>query len=228
MTIAFPEALPSQLLARLSTCIFSLDYTQDIAPTRGGANIVRDLGPPLWHCTYQSALLVPSSFKAVEAWLDSLGGSVNPFYGYDLQRSYAANYPNGYGGLTRAGGGGSFDGTANLEAVNSDNVTIEIGNNSNPAVTLPAGFVLTVGDYIAFEYTTSVRALHRVVLGGTADGSGNCVVEVRPQIRAGWSPSTVLLAQPAGKFLILPGSVKKNMQPWGAAAVAFEGIQSLL
>ncbi|HCE10145.1 MAG TPA: hypothetical protein DEQ40_16385 [Oxalobacteraceae bacterium] len=229
MTITFPRAMPAELIARLSTCIFSFDYMQDVAPTRGGANIVRDIGPALWHATYQSALLVPASFKIVEGWLDSLGGSLNPFYGYDLQRTYAAAYPSGYGALSRAAGGGSFDGTVLLAAVAGDNVTITLGSSGVPTTALPASFVLTIGDYVAFDYNSGAsRALHRVVAGGTADSNGVLSVEVRPQIRAGWSAATANLSSPSGKFLLLPGSLKKSMQPWGAVNVTFEGVQSLL
>lgn len=229
MTITFPANLPSQLLARLSTCVFSMDYTQDIAPTRGGASIVRDLGPALWHATYQSGLLVPSEFKAVEAWLDSLGGSVNPFYGYDVQRTYGANYPNGISGLTRANSGGAFDGSALFAALAGDNVTITIGSSAAPATTLPVGYVATVGDYLAFDYNSGAsRALHRIVAGGTADANGVLAVEVRPQVRAGYTGASIILAKPAGKFLIIPGSVKKAMQPAGYTNVSFEATQSLL
>lgn len=230
MTIAFPRALPAELLARMSTCLFSFDYMQDIAPTRGGVNIVRDLGPALWHASFQSALLVPNSFKIVEGWLDSLGGSVNTFYGYDLARTYAINYPNGYAALNRANSGGSFSaGTVLLAAVAGDNVTATLGSIGAPATTLPAGFVMSVGDYLAFDYNSGIsRALHRVVAGGTADTNGVLAIEVRPQIRAGWSGSSVQLATPSGKFLVLPGSVKKSSQQGWGTTVAFEGVQTLL
>lgn len=229
MTISFPTVLPSQLIERLSTCVFSMDYMQDIAPTRGGVNIVRDLGPPLWHATFQSALLVPASFKVVEAWLDSLGGALNPFYAYDLQRQYGANYPSGISTLLRANSGGAFDGTALLASLASDNVTITIGSSGAPSTTLPAGYVATVGDYLAFDYNSvSSRALHRIVAGGTADSNGVLAVEVRPQVRAGYTGASINLAQASGKFLIVPGSVKKAMQPAGYANVSFEATQTLL
>lgn len=228
MTISFPRALPAELLARLSTCLFELEFMQEIAPTRGGAQIARDLGPPLWRAKYQSASLPAAYFKAVEAWLESLGGSVNPFYGYDLQRAYAVAYPSGYGSLTRPGGGG-FDGTALLASVAGDNVSVTIGTSGDHTTALPVGFVLTVGDYLAFDYNSGTqRALHKVINGGTADSNGVLTAEVRPPVKAGYSGATVQLATPSGKFKLSPGSVRKVMQPNGMfGSVYFEGVQTL-
>jgi hypothetical protein len=228
MTITFPRTMPAELIARMSTCIFDLEYMQDVAPTRGGANIVRDLGPALWRASFQSARLVPATFKIVEAWLDSLGGSVKPFYAYDMQRTYAATYPAGYAGLTRALAGGAFDGTALLAAVAGDNVTVTLGTSGDHTTALPVGFTLITGDYLAFDYSGSIRALHRIVADGVADSNGVVAVEVRPQVRAGWSGASVQLATPSGKFLIVPGSVKKSMQPAGYVNLSFDGVQSLL
>lgn len=219
MTITFPIALSATLISRLATCDFDLDYSQEVAPTRGGVNIARDLAPPLWLASFQSGFLTPVNYKLVDMWLKSLGGSVNPFLAYDLARSFPLNYPNGFGGMNRAGGG-AFDGTAPLNAVASDNVTVTL-------TTLPAAFVMSIGDYLAFQYNTTSQALHQVVAGGTGDGSGNLSVEVRPQIQGGWSGSTVTLAQPCGKFLIQPKSVKKTLQPAGYGRIAFQGIQTL-
>ncbi len=221
MTITFPRALPAELIARLSTCSFERTYIQEEAPTRGGDTIARDLGPDLWTATYQSALLTPVNFKIVEAWLDSLNGSLNAFLGYDIARTFAINYPNGYGGLIRAGGG-AFDGTASLTSVAGDNVTPTIG-------TLPVGFQIAIGDYMGWTYNSGASvALHRAVAAATADGSGNLAVEVRPPIRGGWSGgATVALTLVTGKFKLVKGSVKKNISPAGYGSIGFQGIQTL-
>lgn len=222
MTITFPRALPAELIARLSTCSFDLVFMQEEAPTRGGDLIARDLGPNLWQCSYQTAMLTPVNYAIVEAWLDSLGGSINLFSGYDIKRTFASFYqPAGYGGLIRAGGG-AFDGTASLTSVAGDNVTVTIG-------TLPAAFQISIGDYLGWSYNSGGSiALHRAVAAATADGSGNLSVEVRPQIRSGWAGSaTVALGSVTGKFKIANGTVRKNLIPGFGGTIGFQGIQTL-
>ncbi|MBL6853709.1 MAG: hypothetical protein ISS15_05330 [Alphaproteobacteria bacterium] len=222
MTISFPRTLPPALLARLSVCDFDIDETQESAPTRGGQPIVRDVAPPLWLANFKSARLSPADFKTVDAWLKSLDGSLNTFYAYDLARSYPIAYPNGFTGLTRAIGGAAFDGTATLASVASDNVTPQISG-------LPASFVMTEGDYLAFDYNSGAsRALHQVMAAATGNGSGVINVEVRPHIRPGYGSATILLAQPAGKFVLQPNSKRRQLEASGYGRLEFTGQQTLV
>lgn len=77
---------------------------------------------------------------------------------------------------------------------------------------LPAGYQLTIGDYLSFDYLASPtrHALHRVVTGSvTADGLGvTPVMEVQPPIRSGAAAgAAVSLIRPACMVKVIPGTV---------------------
>ena len=72
------------------------------------------------------------------------------------------------------------------------------------------------------------RALHMVVQGGDADGSGNLTVEVRPYVRPGYTlHALVHLYRPACRALILPGSYREEFTPPDRYQFSFEAIQTL-
>jgi hypothetical protein len=77
---------------------------------------------------------------------------------------------------------------------------------------LPANYVLSIGDYVAFNYGTR-RALHRLVSAATASAGGlTPVFEVTPAIRTGAAVSTaVTLIRPSCKAVLLPGSVSRGV-----------------
>jgi hypothetical protein len=76
---------------------------------------------------------------------------------------------------------------------------------------LPAGYKLSVGDYLHFDYgTPSRRAFHEFAEDTTADGGGvTPAFEVSPFIRPGATVDlSVTLIKPAMKCIIRPGSVE--------------------
>jgi hypothetical protein len=76
---------------------------------------------------------------------------------------------------------------------------------------LPAGYVITTGDYLHVDYgTPSRRALIQAVEGATANGSGVTLeFEVRPHLRPGITTGlAIALKKPAAKVKIVPGSVR--------------------
>jgi hypothetical protein len=78
---------------------------------------------------------------------------------------------------------------------------------------LPAGFVLTPGDYFAFDYGTPARrALHQLLEGATADGSGETgALACVPPIRQGAAADdAVTFKQPEGTFMLVPGTLQQG------------------
>ncbi|MBC7156492.1 MAG: hypothetical protein H5U20_03135 [Rhodobacteraceae bacterium] len=75
---------------------------------------------------------------------------------------------------------------------------------------LPAGYVLSPGDFIGWTYASNPtrRALHRFVLGGAANGSGvTASLEVVPHVRPGAvAPVAAVLVKPSAAFVILSES----------------------
>ncbi|MBL9046803.1 MAG: hypothetical protein JNK34_05745 [Tabrizicola sp.] len=89
--------------------------------------------------------------------------------------------------------------------------TLPAGGRSMTVSGLPAGYVLSPGDYISFTRGSPVRhELIKVVTGAVANGSGvTPEFEVSPGIRPGTTVSTALrLARPQFRAMIVPGSVR--------------------
>lgn len=211
MSISFP------LTTLLSSTSFEdqkflLPSRQELSRLAIGKTIGKDIGPALWTADYTTIPMLNDDSLAFEASLDSLDGVANTFEAYDLRKIYPRSYPTG---------SGCNDGV--LVSVNADNKRLALSG-------LVAGQVISVGDYLSFNYGTS-RALHRIVEGVTANGSGlTSQFEVRPHIRSGWvlSPSTtVKLKQPRGIFMLIPNSVA--VVPVGGAysKVSFKAVQAL-
>ena len=217
MTITFPRDVPvvKRWIARLDLAPnYELDQTGD------GGQLARELGPTLWTGMVTISSLYESQARAFEAWAVSVQTPPQPFYLADTFKKYAASrFRVGYAGLVRAGGG-AFDGTCTLGNVTSNKIM--------PLSGLPAGFILSPGDSLAFDYSDTIRAYHMIVAGGTADGGGNVSVEVRAHVRAGWTVgATVNLLSPAAKMLMVPGSFSPS--PSGhLQSFTFKAAQSLL
>lgn len=217
MALSFPRSLPSDF--RVVGMSFPPAPMLEVTPLRSGRQISKNLGPTLWRPRYESAPLTPAQAGVVRALYDTLT-SVEEFYAYDLLREYPLAYAGGWGGLTV--GGNPFNGLGSLADVASNNKEIDIVN-------LPAGFVLSPGDYLAFTFSTSLRALHRVVAAKTANGSGEISdVEVRPHVRPGWAVSAdVSFYRPSCRAIILPDTYSEQIGVNHLTTISFEAIQTL-
>lgn len=187
MAITYPRT-ELHSLTKLNTR-FILRDRQEISRTAGGLTRVKALGPALWTGEFQTAPLVGAEARALLAWLDSLDGGAQTFTAYDVRHQFPASDPTG-----------------------SHADTVQISGISGGAIAmkgLPAGFVLTVGDWLSFATSTG-RALHRVAETGTANGSGvTNVFAVRPVIRGNPAPNTpVTLKQPRALWMMDPGSLR--------------------
>lgn len=218
MVLAFPRTLPDAF--KVIGLSFPPAPMIEVTPLRSGRQISHNLGPTLWRPKYDSAQLTPARAGEVRALYDTLL-SEREFYGFDHSRAYPLAYRRTHWtGLTV--GVNPFTGVCDLSAVAANNVEATLIN-------LPVGFVLSHGDYIAFDYSTSLRALHRVSAPATANGSGQAIVEVRPPIRPGWAVGAdVNLYRPAARMIILPGTYSEKIDmASGLATISFEAIQTL-
>lgn len=197
---------------------FVPDPTIEVTPLLGGRVLSADLGPTLWRCRVRSSIFNEQRLGVARAWYDSIL-SLTPFFAYDKLRQYPLQYRNGWGNLLV--GGVPFNGTCQISTISSSKlVTLK---------TLPAsGFVLSPGDYLAFDYgANGSRALHRIGVGGsTVDGI--VTVEVRPFVRVGWAVNaTVYLYRAAAQMIIVPGSYSEEMSPPARGRISFDAVQSL-
>lgn len=218
MVIAFPRTIPTALKA--SKPKFIQKHMEALSPLRSGGLVSVETGPTLWSVSFKTSVLNELEIGEVRAFFDTLASSES-FYLWDFMRDYPYAYRDSHwSGLTVSGS--PFDGTGSIVSVSSVYViTIE---------DLPAGFQLKTGDYLAFSYGSSgeYRALHRVSANATANGSGVIAVEVRPQIRAGWSVgATVDFYRPSGLFTVIPDSYDEDIDVTFMGTIVFQAIQNL-
>lgn len=211
MTIAFPR---TDILAPFlyATQSFRLVSRQETSTQASGVVRGKDLGSALWMADYSTFALPNDDALTLEAKLNSLDGVIGVFEAGDVRRSYPKAHP-----------GGAFGDTAKLNSVDASTRAISLKG-------LDAGFQLSVGDYLAFDYGGS-RALHQVMEDIAADGTGlTGLFEVRPHVRPGYvlSPNTaVTLKQPKGRFTLLPGSISTASQGPVFSVVSFKAAQYL-
>jgi hypothetical protein len=208
--VSFPLDAPSELaIERIS---FTLEPGYELSPLRSGRVIAKDLMPQLWRMQATVAPRREDQLGVLRAWFDMLK-STEAFFGFDPLRAHPLVHPG-------------HTGTANILALPSGNKTLRLES-------LPPDFVLSPGDYLAFDYGAAPsRALHRVVNTTTADASGETPsgtpIEVRPFIRPGASVgATVHLHKAAACFLVVPGSYSENVGADRIGRISFEAVQTL-
>lgn len=190
MALSFPRT-DLHDLTRLNTR-FRLVARSETSRAASGITRVKELGPPLWTAEFQTVPMKGADATRLAAWLDSLDNGVGSFTAYDGRTPFPASDPTGAASLG----------------------SVQIASLSGGALSLkglPAAFVLTPGDYLAFDWGSPARrAFHRVVEGATANGSGvSPVFEVRPHIRAGAAvDAAVTLVRPRAVWMLDPGSVE--------------------
>jgi hypothetical protein len=183
----------------IATVNFRADYGQETSGQAGGQIRVKDLRSPLWMMDADCSTLSMGQLRRVRALIGSLGGSRGTFEAWDP----AAQYPE-------ADPKGAIVGASAvlINTLGSDGISLSLK-------ALPAGYVLSAGDMLAFDYSTSPtrRALHQVVAGATANGSGiTPEFEVHPPIRQGAAANNpVNLKRPAAVMRLVPGSFPQQV-----------------
>ncbi len=173
MSLSFPLAMPTDGIAAQTFQIARVDYA---SPEVGGAIGAVAAGFPRWRMNLQLGDMSQDAGDAWRAFLDSLDGAARTFYAHDVLRPYPAAYPGGFGGMTRAAGGGfPSDGKVGAWSLAGDRDELLMSG-------LPANFVLKVGDLIGFRWGTSKRTIVRVTQAHTGDGSGWLQVPIRPAL----------------------------------------------
>jgi hypothetical protein len=207
MSLSFPLTTLFDV-AQIADQAFQLQSRQEMSRLASGITIAKDFGSALWSANYTTAQMANDDALTLEAKLNALDGSIQLFEAYDLRRPNPKAYADGV-----------FTDSGLLNSVNANNKALSLKS-------LPAGFVLTPGDYLAFTYGSS-RALHQIVEGVTANGSGlTTEFEVRPHIRSGFTlNSAVTLKNPRGQFVMLPNSVSSKSSGALHTIVSFQAVQ---
>lgn len=183
--------------------------------TRGGQTIRADQSARLWQYRVELWWYYHDQADAVLAQLEALQNAGGSFMAHPRPRNGPIADPQG-----------AILGAATPTIASFDANARELGLTG-----LPVGYVLQAGDYLSFTYGTPTKfALHRVLVGGTADGTGAIgAVEVNPYIRPGAVVgAAVTLLRPEFKALIVPGSVEEGQAMRDRrSGIAFSLIQDL-
>lgn len=157
----------------------------------GGGDIIKSrLGASLWQGQASIAAAKHRNAAAYEVALSRLERPGETFFVHDARFNGPIMDP-----------GGVILGAATpvIHTLNADNRRMRISG-------LPGGYMLSVGDYIGWQYGASpVRyALHRIETAATASGAGlTPLFAVEPFIRPGSAAgAAVVLVRPACKAII--------------------------
>lgn len=175
---------------KVASVQWSLSRATKDTRTRGGSVIRAEQGAALWT---GSATLVPGYHAGqgeIEALLAELTAAGQFILAYD---------PRYNGPRMDPGGVILGNATPTIHTLDADNRRMRVTG-------LPAGYVLSVGDYLGFTYGSNPTryALHRITSAATASGAGlTPLFSVTPHIRPGAAVAgAVTLLRPACKCLI--------------------------
>ncbi|MFN6950988.1 MAG: hypothetical protein ACK4NE_00130 [Albidovulum sp.] len=215
MAITYPIDLLTEFPGWAS---LSLTYGDETSGQAGGQVRVKRLRSPLWMMQAQTKRLKPSEFRAWMAKIESLENGYKTFLGYDFSGKFPILYPNGTWPT-----GGSFLGTEAAIHTVSSLISLRLKQ-------LPAAYVVSVGDFVAFTDGGSPigsYSLHQAVETVTADGSGvTSAFEVRPPIRQGAAPDQPVSVKAASCLMaIVPGSVSAPVGLDGWGSISFNAMQ---
>lgn len=198
MALSFPLALPAFAdKLRIPSVEWKLQDNREFSGLGSGLIIAADLGPSLWTADLTTPPMRTNEAREVEALINAVIRANGSFYMHDPRKCVPAADPY----------------AAKLGAANVQINTLP-NAYSLSLKGLPAGYKLTAGDYLSFDYGVSPvrRAFHELSESVTANGSGvTPAFEVSPFIRPGAVVNTVVaLKHPSLRCIIVPGSFKPS------------------
>lgn len=210
MAITFPRAnVLSAVKFSADGYSFALQYRQEQSRAASGITYVKDFGDPLWRMRATTVPLAVNDALDYEALLETLGGGLQQFLGWDLRRAFPRSAPTG-----------SFSDTASVSSLNFSNGTVAIKG-------LPAGFVVSRGDYLSVVVNDR-PALLQASETVTASGSGiTSSFVVSPGLPVGISVNDPIRFKRASTIMtIIPGSIQKQQVDSVLSSVSFEAMES--
>lgn len=185
----------------------------EVNQTAGGEQMAAEVGPQLWTGTVTLGKMTRAEAAMPDVLLDVLRRPQATFLAFDTRRPAPVADPLG----TILG--------ASVPLISA------LTNGELRLSGLPAGYVLSRGDYLSWSYNGGRIALHRVVeVPVVASGTGvTNSFEVTPPIRAGSVVNTpVTLHRAACIAKLRPGTVQKGVSRRTITeGMSFEFIQTL-
>lgn len=214
--LTFPLSIDTFFRGLLVAQITLDDPTQvEMSQTAGGEQLTADVGPQLWTGKVDLGVMTRREMSNPDVLLSVLRRPAASFYAFDTRRPAPLADPTG----------------VILGAAVPRIWTLVTGNREMRLKDLPASYVLSRGDYLAWDYAGGRRALHRVVdTIVVASGAGTTPeFEVTPPIRPGATVDAVVtLIRAACAAKLVVGSVQKgNSRATITDGMMFEFVQTL-
>lgn len=204
MPLIFPRDMTTAQRWTLADLV--LDRRQELSRDAAGGTYAKDLGGPLWRGSYRSFPLRRDAADALMADFETLRGAALPFFAHPAERPRPASSPDP-AGPALAG--------VTVRAISAERDRMQFAG-------LPAGFVLSAGDFLSITTAAGVEFL-RLARGITANGLGDTAsVEtaqtLRPSIATG---QAVALVDPLVEMRLDPKSLTRDRPALGWFTVGF-------
>jgi len=181
-------------------CTFDPVQPRSINRMEGRRTESQSFGTPYWRATYQATWLDKAKFGLIDAFMMQAGDDGETFLGYDVFRPRPIAMDTGSPLSGTKAAGGAFNGDAYLQAI-TGTTQLNVGG-------LPAGFILSPGDYVELRMSALKRSLHRVIAPATASSGGFVTLNVRHPVDRDHftSSATVHFERPSCTMQIDPDS----------------------
>lgn len=189
----------------------ALRFRQELSRNAGGVMQAKDMGPAIWSARFRSIGLPLVEAHALMVDFQTLRDALFSFYLHPADRPLPASI------ATAAPLSGY---TVAVAAIGTNNDTLTLDG-------LPAGFVLTAGDYLSIETSASGLAFLRLAEGGAANGSGvSPALAVTPHVLPSVAvDDEVTLVNPLVEMRLVPGSLDDPMVLPNRRQIVFEAMQ---
>ena len=217
MAFNFPLSLAEfQDAINVAAAPFRLQRFEELSGLGSGQFLSGELAPPLWSASVRLLSAFHDDGLETQALIDTLDGSLHSFLFYDPRTAFPRLDPKG---LLISGA------TPTVLSIEADNKSMRLAG-------LPAGYQLSRGDMLAFEYGAGPvrRTLHRISEPVAADAAGETpVFEVRPHFEPGVvAGGPVELVKPAAFMRIVPQSLTVGeVDDFGSVSIGFSILQRL-
>lgn len=159
---------------------------------------------PYWVASYATGTLLPAQSGLFDAFMMKADARGSHFLAYDVWRPRPIAMNKGLPLSGTKAVGGAFNGVATLQAITNSRTIVVSG--------LPAGFILSPGDYVEIRQTALKRSLHRVAEPATSNGSGVVTVSILYDLDTqNFSTSAAVnFERPSCVMMLDPGSVQAS------------------
>lgn len=209
---------------RIQTKKFDIKHFVKTNPLANGSTERIRLAPSIWQAHYVTRYLRRHEQGVMQAFLDSLAGGANLFWGFDTRTCLPISHMSGFSGLTIAQTANVFVGDISiLTAPDLAAGTVQFGG-------LPSGFPFNAGDKIQITHNQGqvdeVTRLFRVALPALADASGVITLSLamKQHLKMFEVGDMGIIKKPSARFILGPVTDDENQ---GMVKYSFSAVEVL-